>query len=314
MTTLDNVSEWLVKRSVVLPSLEYVDCRGVLVNFNSFIGSSRLVGLGEATHGCKEIFKFRHMISLYLIEENGFNGLIVEMPESDANLLNNYIAGGGGSLDEAMQACRYWTLRTTEFAETISWMRKHNMEAGRENKISIYGCDVEIDDGKRKDIGSRDKAMSEKVLSLLEKGRYALWAHNAHIAYLKESYYTSLGGYLKMVLGDSMANMGMVFKEGGFNAQNTSGVVQTFNIVHSDGLSGYSDSFDKTRSSLAIFDIRDAKNNPVVKNWAAGDTVFELGAIYDPEKKVENRHFIDLPNKFDSIVWIKSITPSTLIQ
>ena len=38
----------------------------------SYLGSSRIVGLGEATHGTKEFFQLKHRIFKYLVENHGF--------------------------------------------------------------------------------------------------------------------------------------------------------------------------------------------------------------------------------------------------
>jgi erythromycin esterase-like protein len=305
---------WLKERSIVLDSLNYERCLPELEKCSEIVGPVRLVGLGEATHGSKESFLFRQILSRYLIDAKGFNGLIIEMPSAEALLLNNYISGRKGKLKELISNLSYWTLRTKEFMDTVRWMCEYN-NASAEKRISLFGCDIGIRNENRKDMNARDRAMADKVKGILEqnKGRYIMWAHNAHVAYLREPYYTSLGGHLKKELDTNIVNFGMVFENGGFNAIDRQGIVQSYNVNPRPNATGYASFFDRTGSHVAVFDIREARTNPLLKIWSQGNTVFETGAFFNPTNEVEYVHTIDLPNKFDAIFWIKSVSPSTLL-
>lgn len=312
--TKQGTISWLKERSIVFDSLKYEKCLRELEKCSEIVGSARLVCLGEATHGSKESFLFRQMLSRYLIEMKGFDGLILEMPSTEALLLNSYISNGKGNLEELISSLSYWILRTKEFKNTIRWMRKHNEES-LEKRISLFGCDIGIEDENRKDMNARDGVMADKVRGILEqnKGKYILWAHNAHVAYLREPYYTSLGGHLIKELDAKLVNFGMVFENGGFNAVNSQGMVQSYNVSPRPNDVGYAFFFDQTGSHIAVFDIRDARTSLLHKMWSQGNTVFETGALFNPANEVEYVHTIDLPNKYDAIYWIKSVSPSTLL-
>lgn len=48
----------------------------------NIVGSSQLIGLGEATHGSKELIMVRHKILRFMVEKMNCKGLILETPKS----------------------------------------------------------------------------------------------------------------------------------------------------------------------------------------------------------------------------------------
>ena len=55
------------------------------------IGSARFVMLGEATHGTHEFYRERARISRRLIEEKGFDAVVLEADWTDVDRINRYI-------------------------------------------------------------------------------------------------------------------------------------------------------------------------------------------------------------------------------
>jgi erythromycin esterase-like protein len=60
------------------------------------IGNARFVMLGEATHGTHEFYRERARITRRLIEEKGFDAVVIEADWTDVNRVNSYIHGEGG--------------------------------------------------------------------------------------------------------------------------------------------------------------------------------------------------------------------------
>src|SRR5205809_3107401 len=63
------------------------------------IGDSRLVLLGEASHGTHEFYRERAVITKRLIKEKGFTAVAVEADWPDAFSVNCIVRGGGDDRD-----------------------------------------------------------------------------------------------------------------------------------------------------------------------------------------------------------------------
>lgn len=111
------------------------------------IGDSRLVLLGEATHGTSEFYRIRARITRELILRKGFNVVAVEADWPDAARIDRYIrprvrpvpAGGRPTFSRFPT----WMWRNLEVQELVHWLRAHNETVGEpERKVGFYGLDL----------------------------------------------------------------------------------------------------------------------------------------------------------------------------
>lgn len=113
----------------------------------SEIGDSRLVLLGEATHGTSEFYTWRARISKRLIQEKGFRIIAVEADWTDAYPLNNYIRGNS-NYNSARAALREfdrwpeWMWANEEISKFAEWLKSHNNGRPKTAKTGFYGLDV----------------------------------------------------------------------------------------------------------------------------------------------------------------------------
>jgi erythromycin esterase-like protein len=111
------------------------------------IGDARIVLLGEATHGSAEFYAERARITRRLIEEKGFDALILEAGWGPALPMNAYVQGrsenpASGAFAGIKRFPR-WTWRNTEFAATLDGLRTINHSAPAQSpRIAIYGMDM----------------------------------------------------------------------------------------------------------------------------------------------------------------------------
>lgn len=102
------------------------------------IADSRVVMLGEATHGTEEFYKFRRLISQRLIQDHGFKFIAVEGDWPDCYRLNRYIQTGNGEKARLImsQFNRWptWMWANEQTEQMIEWMRGKN--------AGFYGLDV----------------------------------------------------------------------------------------------------------------------------------------------------------------------------
>lgn len=117
------------------------------------VGDSRVVMLGEASHGTHEYYTWRSAISKRLITEKGFNFISVEGDWPDCYKINRYIKGkqvteGGnpisGIKEVLMSFDRWptWMWANWEIAALAEWLSDHNKSFPADKKIGFYGLDV----------------------------------------------------------------------------------------------------------------------------------------------------------------------------
>ncbi|SEP71658.1 Erythromycin esterase homolog [Faunimonas pinastri] len=111
--------------------------------FDRFAGA-RVVLLGEATHGSSEFYRARAAISRRLIERHGFNIVAVEADWPDASRIDRFVRHREPELDEERAFSRFptWMWRNREVHDFISWLRRHNEGAAREDRAEFRGLDV----------------------------------------------------------------------------------------------------------------------------------------------------------------------------
>ena len=112
------------------------------------IGDSRIVMLGEASHGTNEYYTWRTHISRKLIEEKGFNFIAVEGDWPDCYRLNRFVKGYDPEHRTALKILHQfnrwptWMWANWEVAALAEWMQRHNLDLPSNKKAGFYGLDV----------------------------------------------------------------------------------------------------------------------------------------------------------------------------
>jgi len=112
------------------------------------IGDSRVVMLGEATHGTHEFYRERMRITQRLIKEKGFAGVVIEGDWPDALRVNQYVRweNRDATAEQALSAFAQfplWMWGNTDVRDLVEWMRQHNDALPREDtRVGFYGMDM----------------------------------------------------------------------------------------------------------------------------------------------------------------------------
>lgn len=112
------------------------------------IDTSRIVILGEASHGTAEYYTWRMAISKRLITEKGFSFIAVEGDWTDAYTVNNFIAGAKQDSNAVIAVLKAyhrwptWLWANYEMASLVSWMNEYNQNRPAKDKIGFYGLDL----------------------------------------------------------------------------------------------------------------------------------------------------------------------------
>jgi len=108
------------------------------------IGGSRVVLIGEASHGTSEFYRMRARITQRLIEEKGFNIVAAEADWPDAARIDNYVRHRDvpPSGWEAFGRFPTWMWRNEEVRDFVNWLHAHNKGKAYETRTGFYGLDL----------------------------------------------------------------------------------------------------------------------------------------------------------------------------
>lgn len=104
---------------------------------------TRIVALGEASHGNIEFQQLKLDVFRLLVEKEGVRAFVLEGDFGGCEYVNRYIHGGEGTAEEAAAAIGFAIYRTDEMAELISYMREYNENAGEGDDLRFYGMDMQ---------------------------------------------------------------------------------------------------------------------------------------------------------------------------
>ena len=113
------------------------------------VGDSRIVLIGESSHGTREFYEARAEITKWLIEEKGFCAVAAEADWPDAYRVNRYVRGSGddATADEALSGFERfpaWMWRNTVVRDFVDWLHAHNQRrrSAGERQTGFYGLDL----------------------------------------------------------------------------------------------------------------------------------------------------------------------------
>lgn len=142
-TTPREAKRWIAARAIPLKTVEAGHGFDDMQPLRKIVGSARIVSLGEATHGTREFFQFKHRMLEFLVAQMGFNLFGIEASEPDALAVDEYVLNGKGDPAVALRNLGFWTWNTEEVLGMIKWMRKWNEDPAHTKKIRFYGFDMQ---------------------------------------------------------------------------------------------------------------------------------------------------------------------------
>ncbi|HET9643306.1 MAG TPA: erythromycin esterase family protein [Burkholderiaceae bacterium] len=114
----------------------------------SFVAGARVVLLGEATHGTREFYLLRVLLTQRLIVEHGFDAVAVEADWPDALRASRWAQGGteDRTVEEALggfERFPQWMWRNVEVAAWLEWLREYNlMQREPQGIAGFFGLDL----------------------------------------------------------------------------------------------------------------------------------------------------------------------------
>jgi erythromycin esterase len=137
--TVDWVSRTALPLSTTDPSASLDD----LEPLRQMIGSARLVGLGEGTHGTHEFFLMKHRILQFLVTRMGFTHFAIEATSPESDDMNRYVLTGEGDPVRLLSRLYTWNWNTQEILDMVRWMRTWNATAPADQRVQFLGIDMQ---------------------------------------------------------------------------------------------------------------------------------------------------------------------------
>jgi erythromycin esterase len=128
---------------VVIPSLKLDADPNELSPIGTAIGSARIVGMGEGSHGTSDFFAFKNRLFKYLVEKKGVTVFAMEAYFGAGLYVDRYIKGGRGTPQQAVTSLGFWTWNTPEVVDLVRWMHDYNAKPGSHSTITFAGIDMQ---------------------------------------------------------------------------------------------------------------------------------------------------------------------------
>ncbi len=113
-----------------------------LQTLRAWLGDARVVGLGESEHGVDDFHRLAHRLFADLAEQAVFEVFALEIDPAHAHLLDRWVRGGEGDLDELI-ARHAWPNKVfyrRGLRELLLWMREYNRKASRPLRLAGFDC------------------------------------------------------------------------------------------------------------------------------------------------------------------------------
>src|SRR5262245_22515498 len=138
------VVAWLKENVVPLKTVEAGNSFDDLQPLKRVLKDVRFVGLGEATHGTREFFQFKHRMVEFLVREMGFRIFAIEASFSACQNINDYVMAKTDDGAKALDSQGFWTWNTEEVRSMLDWMRAYNQGVPAEKRVKFAGFDIQI--------------------------------------------------------------------------------------------------------------------------------------------------------------------------
>ena len=136
------LQHWISEQAEPFDSIESVDLTALLDR----IGDSRVVLIGEASHGTSEFYRMRQRITSELIREKGFQRIGIEGDWPDVERIDEYVRTRKPNPNrkrEIFQRFPDWMWRNQEMLQFVDWLKRHNQSCSDvKDRVGIHGLDL----------------------------------------------------------------------------------------------------------------------------------------------------------------------------
>ena len=140
---VENIARWIRTNSIPLDTVKFNSGFKDMEPLKELLALSKIVALGEATHGTREFFQVKHRMLEFLVNNLDFHLFGIEASLPDTMTVNEYVLNGKGNPAEAVGSMLFWTWNTEEVLDLVNWMREYNKDPSNKKKLKFYGFDMQ---------------------------------------------------------------------------------------------------------------------------------------------------------------------------
>lgn len=156
--------------------------------------NTKIIGLGEASHGNVEFQELKLEVLKNLVKNNGVRAFVLEADFGGCSIVNDYVLGRGGKLEDVVRKLDFTIYQTKQMMDLVEWIKEYNSNVESNEKIHFYGCDIQnvmhnygriIDYYKIVNVNKVEE-LSQSAKGLFDNGyvdislvdKYSLWIDN----------------------------------------------------------------------------------------------------------------------------------------
>ncbi len=143
-TQQDSVISWIKDQSIALNSVKAEKGLEDLSYLKPILKDVEVLGLGETSHGTKEIFQMKHRMLEFLVKEMGYTIFGIEASYVGCKPINDYVLYGKGNSRDVLTGQGFWVWNTEEVIDMIEWMRGYNKTVTDDKKVQFIGFDTQM--------------------------------------------------------------------------------------------------------------------------------------------------------------------------
>lgn len=140
------VITWLQQTAIPVQHVEAGNGFADLQPLKQMLQDVKVVGLGEPTHGTREIFQLKHRLVEFLVTEMHFTTFAMEVSFAACQPINEYILYGKGDRATVLTGTGYVAWDTEEVSDLLDWLRSYNQSVPDEKKVTFSGVDITRND------------------------------------------------------------------------------------------------------------------------------------------------------------------------
>jgi erythromycin esterase len=133
----------LADRATPLAGTAPRDDRTDLAPLGDALADAAVVGLGEPSHGAREVFDLKRRVVRHLVADRGFRTVALEADHAAARPLERYVHEGDGDPAEALRALDVWPWKCESLAGLARWCRGFNEGRPPDDRVRLVGVDAD---------------------------------------------------------------------------------------------------------------------------------------------------------------------------
>ena len=214
------MSEWLGRRAVALSGLTPGSGTADPRPFADALAGVWVIGLGEATHGSRELSLLQHRLLEFLVTELGFTVLAMEAGVAAAAAVDAYARHGEGDPAAALRGLGVLDPAHRRAAGRAPAGCATTTAPRRPRRVSFAGIDPPYPAASLAALRA-GTGQAEAALLAGAEARVAVWAHNGHVTTGRHSAGTirAMDSYLRNRHGDTYYAPAAPFGRGEFLAR-----------------------------------------------------------------------------------------------